>query len=84
MYNVQTLPDVPPRDVLYHLQGVVWHRGTATSGHYLTEVFDPTKDRWYHCNDETITKENEKESLSHTNDNYLLFYVHHNCWPPAS
>jgi hypothetical protein len=81
----EDLPTEPPAiNALYSLHSIVWHRGSADFGHYMAEVFDVTQGKWIHCDDEVMEEEQEERSLSRTRDNYLMFYVHENCWPKYS
>lgn len=42
---------------LYHLRGVLLHRGaSAYHGHYETQIFDTKNNAWYQFNDEVVTK----------------------------
>jgi hypothetical protein len=66
---------------LYHLESVVSHWGaTATSGHYVTDVYDPVRKRWKLYNDSVVSDRSESSVLTNTDDCYMLFYVHDHCW----
>jgi Ubiquitin carboxyl-terminal hydrolase len=50
------IPCADGSTVVYDLHAVLHHRGTlSTSGHYVAEVLDPASQRWFMCDDESVT-----------------------------
>jgi Ubiquitin carboxyl-terminal hydrolase len=53
---VLNIPCADGSSVEYVLHAVLHHRGTlSTSGHYVAEVLDPASERWFMCDDESVT-----------------------------
>ncbi|OHT05699.1 hypothetical protein TRFO_05850 [Tritrichomonas foetus] len=75
--------DITPYSTLevpfYHLTGIIIHRGTALSGHYL--CISLTKNGWIMIDDENVTSMKEQEVLSlakggsFKGNAYILFYT---------
>jgi hypothetical protein len=62
------------QDHVYHLQGVVVHRGGVDAGHYISFIRDDSK-QWHCYNDTAIARVSEQQMLKECrNDGYLLFY----------
>lgn len=55
---------------LYHLYGVIVHKGTAGQGHYYGYI--KHKGIWYEANDHKISKVSEEQVLKQSA--YMLFY----------
>ena len=70
-----------PARVLYDLQGVVSHKGSLNTGHYIAYVSTlsaPDEDgarvqQWVRCDDEHVTVVTPAEVLAA--EAYILFYV---------
>ena len=56
----------------YDLIGVIHHSGSIQGGHYTASVKSLTDNKWYYCNDSSITPITPK--LIHKKTAYLLFY----------
>ncbi|GMS89813.1 hypothetical protein PENTCL1PPCAC_11988, partial [Pristionchus entomophagus] len=69
-------PVAPVSDTCYRLLGSILHHGsTASSGHYIADVFDQKDEQWLHCDDSTITKTCVIEVLANAMDHgYVLVY----------
>ena len=63
--------------VLYDLVGVVVHKGSLNSGHYISYVQQPQDNgapsKWLRCDDETITAVGDTEVRAA--EGYILFYL---------
>lgn len=63
--------------VLYDLVGVVVHKGSLNSGHYISYVQQPHDNgapaKWLRCDDETITAVADAEVRAA--EGYILFYL---------
>ncbi|KEG07277.1 putative ubiquitin hydrolase, putative,cysteine peptidase, Clan CA, family C19 [Trypanosoma grayi] len=66
-----TCGDNPTR---YRLYGVVCHHGTENWGHYMNYIC-VASDRWYLCNDATITPASAAEAVQALAHAYILFYA---------
>lgn len=42
-------------NVIYELYAILIHKGTATSGHYLSFIKDVSDGKWYKFNDTQVT-----------------------------
>lgn len=69
----------------YVLHGVVSHLGhTATSGHYVSDVWDAETDQWRRFDDDLVTPLPKDAVLKSRADwqrgGYLLVYTHSSCF----
>ena len=55
---------------LYDLFAVSNHFGTLAGGHYTATVFNSVKNKWYDCNDSSVSEVNEISETA----SYILFY----------
>jgi ubiquitin carboxyl-terminal hydrolase 22/27/51 len=63
--------DTSPQ-VLYDLFATANHTGTLHQGHYVANV--KVGSDWYHCNDQMVSRYDEKDVL-HSEGAYVLFYI---------
>jgi len=61
--------------------GVVTHYGGTThSGHYVSDVYNLRRDRWYHYDDSRVRAVDEADVLGDAprtqSDGYIFFYQH--------
>lgn len=63
---------------IYDLSSIVMHVGSINGGHYWAWVKDNNSDRWYDCNDDTVTLLSAKDIANleqkGSSDAYILFY----------
>ena len=59
---------------LYRLRGFVCHMGTLVSGHYFACVRYRDTDKWFCCNDQTITPVDSDMLGKYKRQAYLIFY----------
>eukprot|EP00425_Heterocapsa_triquetra_P047038 CAMPEP_0195074464 /NCGR_PEP_ID=MMETSP0448-20130528/17561_1 /TAXON_ID=66468 /ORGANISM="Heterocapsa triquestra, Strain CCMP 448" /LENGTH=835 /DNA_ID=CAMNT_0040106721 /DNA_START=33 /DNA_END=2540 /DNA_ORIENTATION=+ len=74
----------PARGAQYKLYAVVNHTGSLSFGHYTAygQVGEGQDRQWYHFNDSSVTRTDEKEVVSKAA--YILFYERVKVEPPAS
>jgi hypothetical protein len=54
------------------LRSCVCHRGSLSSGHYTAYVHHSNSDKWYYCNDDSITESNASHISSE--EVYIMIY----------
>lgn len=65
----------PPTALKRSLVGIVVHRGSLHSGHYIAFVRDARNTNcWFRCDDENVERVDEKTVLQCKSDVYMLFY----------
>ena len=81
--NNTNSPARPPVDhtgaFSYRLVGVVTHYGGTThSGHYVSNVYSPRRDSWYHYDDSRVRAVDEADVLGGApkTDGYIFVYLH--------
>ena len=65
-------------DSNYQLVAVVCHLGSSLdAGHYTSYVYNQKSRSWFSCDDDSITKVQEREVKTHASKSgYCFFYVH--------
>lgn len=56
----------------YCLYGMSKHSGSLNGGHYIGDVKDIDTNRWYNCNDSSVSTTSASSSSSSA---YVLFYI---------
>lgn len=65
------------KEIVFELKSVILHKGKShESGHYVTDVFDDERRKWFLCDDEMKTKISESDLGSDEQQSacYILFY----------
>jgi len=78
-------PTTPSGKYAYRLVSFIRHTGmSATSGHYIADVWNPHTNTWREYDDAVVNEVNEKaifSSIARAQSAYLLFYCLESCLP---
>jgi ubiquitin C-terminal hydrolase len=67
----ETVSDTETIIHIYKLVAVICHSGNYVGGHYTATVLDRVSNKWYLCNDRTISE----TTINICEDGYTFFYV---------
>ena len=67
----ETVSDTETIIHIYNLVGVICHSGNYVGGHYTATVLDRVSNKWFLCNDRTISE----TTINICEDGYTFFYV---------